>query len=182
MAVTLQLARVSSETLEESKTSPAALSRIMQSKNKNLDMNWGARDLAVLMKESGQPLNIQEALRQAVEGVHDIDKLISMGDEWVFHDPVLTHLSEVLTFGEWFRFLNVEEVHSVSAVLSEVDVEAMLKIVTPVNQSSFDLMIGFEGWIEYERWPDRCREYFNALQDFYKSAALAGQAIVLWNV
>lgn len=182
MAVTLQLARVSSETLKECNTSPVALLRILESKNENLDMNWAARDLIVLMRESGQPFNTQDALRKAVEGIHDIDKFISMGDKDAFNDPVLSDLSEILIFGDWFRFLNVDEVSSVFAVLSDVDVEAMLKIVTPADQQSFELMIGSEGWMAYEQWPDVCREYFNALQDFYKSAALAGQAIVLWNV
>jgi hypothetical protein len=166
MAITLQLARVSTEMLEDCRRDISALDKLTSfaavPRDHHLDLDWARAGLKILARLSGQALNAQSALYISMEGVRVINL-----------DSPLSAIA-----GVWLYEIAPNEVKLIYDGLAHISIQNLLAAL-PDDEIDWNILFG-SSELPKEFRHDYFNKHISALLEFYQKASTQSQAVVVW--
>ena len=165
MAVTQQLARLTSEQLAQCRSSIEVLDRLCSFKLRThedyLDLDWSPHPLELTAARIDAELSA--AVRDACSGGDEINPAYREFPGSIFEHPV--------------RALEPDAVRAVAGILTRIDPRDLVASL-PTHAEAARQIVGLEDFLGHPG--DYLRGHYDSLRRFYQAAAARGQVTATW--
>jgi len=178
MAVVQNMVRLTHDQLEACRNSEAALAEVialeLEPPEDYLDLDWSPRGLELYFQQSGQPPEVQAALKLATDGARIVNPACS--------DPERTY-DVVLDYGVYSHITELapDEVQHVAAAFRSIDMNAFLTWLPEDISTARERLEKHAAFFPSHWHPNQYyREYLERLVAFYQTAAAQHWAVIMW--